>query len=188
MELKDLPDSELPFMEIAFETLMSSGVTMPESVVRAMRNIPQTEDVTLTEVEFQDINRRLTWLADWGFARKNHQGHFNPLHPPQHHRPLVWHREQARLKHRKQTRQRSSQVAQLVFNYVLSIVGIVLVVVQIMNSAKTEKGDKYSLQALETLKQEVDSLSQKQATDTKTLHELSFRLDSLIIQDTVKHK
>lgn len=105
MDLKDLPDSELAEMEIVFRRLVDWNYISPDYVFRALRNIGIEEAVEMTQEEYRECDRKVRLLADWGFVYYSN-GNLSNMNRSakldQLHRPLEWHREQARLNYKKE--------------------------------------------------------------------------------------
>lgn len=107
MELKDLPDSELLFMEFAFKQLILKKAIQPQhvfsdykwSIVGGFRSNP-------TEQEITDTIGKLHWLVDWKFATVKIAEYptdtiYSLAKFDDHHQTLIWHREQAIKKHKE---------------------------------------------------------------------------------------
>lgn len=159
MELKDLPDSELPFMESIFMLLVDSGSVSPDDVVRAKKNLPATEVVQLSEEEFREIYEKLTLFADWGFGHMSGRRILSIGRFADQHRPLKWHRDQAilkceqdRISGRKQTTSKWINNGSLIVSLLLSLLAFLYTIYQ----GEESKKDKSSLQRLEERTQQVE--------------------------------
>jgi hypothetical protein len=169
MDLKDLPDSELPIMENIFRQLVLHKKLMTKYVWEQYRDdlgipqIPNDEDIAY-------LNSRLMWLVDWRFALAHlnsdeDEARYTLIEFDDQHRSLKWHRDQAILKYQQdleaiqsQKRKETSEIWQRRFNYVVALVGIGLVVAQIILTTIDNKDDKGTQREIDQLRYEVDSL------------------------------
>jgi hypothetical protein len=181
MELKDLPDSELPVMEAVYAHLVTQRGANRELVWIELMNkgfMKRRTDDAQRDADRRKAYSMLELLADWEFAERGgvdnmREWAFKITEFKHSHRPLAWHREQAILKHKQQRKQRGSEIRQRVFNYAVTIVGIGLVVAQVILTVFDNKDDKGTQREIDHIRYEVDSLSRNQAADSKLLHDLS---------------